>query len=88
MADIGPFRNRVLEEIRMEFVLIKEYRYTIQIGVEKHLLRVEELLAGPAVWRAKFRLYIPPDGNRMAETIYGPNADEVAEKGATFMSQT
>ena len=71
----------------MEFVLIKEHRYTVQIGAEKHLLRVEELLAGLAVWREKFRLYIPPDGNRMPETIYGTSADEVAEKGAACMTR-
>jgi hypothetical protein len=71
----------------MPFVLIKEHRYTVQIGGEKQLLRVEEFLAGPAVWRDKFRLYIPADGNRMPETIYGTSADEVAEKGAAFMTR-
>lgn len=71
----------------MAFVLIKEYRYTTHIGAEKYLLRVEELLAGPEVWREKFRLYIPADGNRMPETIYGTSADEVAEKGAAFVTR-
>ena len=71
----------------MGFVLIKEHRYTVQIGVEKHLLRVEELVAGTAVWREKFRLYIPADENRIAETIYGTSADEVAKKGAAYMSR-
>jgi len=71
----------------MVFTLLKEHRYVVQIGVKTHVLRVEELVSGPAVWGGKFRLRIPADDHRMAETIYGTSADEVAERGAAFMSR-
>ena len=50
-----------------------------------HLLRVEELVSGPALWGAKFRVNIPADLNRQAKIIYGATADEVAELGADFL---
>jgi hypothetical protein len=71
----------------MAFILLKEYRYVVQIGTEKHLLRVEELVAGPAVWNGKFRLQILADDERGAETIYGASADGVAQRGAEVMNR-
>jgi hypothetical protein len=69
------------------FTLLREHRYFVQVGTDVHTLRVEELVAGPAVWRSKFRLQIPASHGTTAEVIYGENADEVAEKAATVISQ-
>jgi hypothetical protein len=66
-------------------VILKEHRYVVQVGAVGHVLRIEELVSGPAVWRAKFRLTIPADLNRQAEIIYGASAEEVAELGADFL---
>ena len=71
----------------MAFILLKEYRYVVQIGAETHVLRVEELVAGPAVWGGKFRLQILADEQRGAQLIYGTSADEVAQKGAAVMDR-
>ena len=63
-------------------VVLKEHRYVVHVGAVKHVLRVEELVAGPAVWRDKFRLLIPADLSGEAKTIYGATAQEVAKLGA------
>jgi len=65
-------------------VILKEHRYVVQVGPVSHVLRIEELVSGPAVWRDNFRLLIPADRNREAKTIYGASAEEVAELGADF----
>jgi hypothetical protein len=66
-------------------VVLKEHRYVVQVGDVNHVLRIEELVSGPAVWRAKFRLLIPANSNSQAKTIYGASADELAELGADFL---
>jgi hypothetical protein len=66
-------------------LILKEHRYVVQVGAVNHVLRIEELVSGPALWRAKFRLNIPADLNRQAEILYGASADEVAELGADFL---
>jgi len=66
-------------------VLLRQHRYLVQIGVEIHVLRVEELVSGPAVWRSKFRVQIPASIGREEKTIYGTSADEVAVAAARFL---
>jgi hypothetical protein len=66
-------------------VILKEHRYVVQVGAVRHMLRIEELVSGPALWRAKFRLHIPADPNSQAQTLYGASAEEVAELGADFL---
>ena len=68
-------------------VVLKEHRYVAQVGAVSHVLRIEELVSGPALWRTRFRLHIPADLNRQAEIIYGASADEVAELGADFLGR-
>ena len=68
-------------------VILKEHRYVVQIGDRKHILRVEELVSGEAIWTDKFRLQIPADLNRQAKTLYGATASEVAKMGADFLAQ-
>lgn len=65
--------------------ILKEHRYVVHVGTVKHVLRIEELVFGPAVWRDKFRLQIPADPNSQATTIYGASAEEVAKLGADFL---
>jgi hypothetical protein len=52
----------------------------------KHVLRIEELVFGAALWRDKFRWQIPADPNSRAKTIYGASAEEVAKLGADLLS--
>jgi hypothetical protein len=66
-------------------VILKEHRYVVQVGPVSHVLRVQELVSGPAVWRDKFRLLIPADPTTQAKTIYGASAEQVAELGADFL---
>lgn len=69
------------------FILLREHRYSVLIGSGTHLLRIEELVAGPTVWNGKFRLQLAADRLNAAETIYGSTADEVAKKGAAAVSR-
>jgi hypothetical protein len=66
-------------------VILKEHRYVVQVGPVSHVLRIQELVSGPAVWRDKFRLLIPADPTTQAKTIYGASAEQVAELGANFL---
>jgi len=67
-------------------VVLKEHRYVVQVGTVSHVLRIEELVSGAAVfWKDKFRLLIPANSKSQAQTIYGASADEVAELGADFL---
>jgi hypothetical protein len=66
-------------------VLLRQHRYLVQIGIESHVLRIEELVSGPPVWRGKFRVQIPASIGREEKTIYGTNADEVAAAAARFL---
>ena len=68
-------------------VILKEHRYVVEIGDQKHLFRVEELVSGKAIWTDKFRLQIPAVLNRAAITLYGASAAEVAKLGADFLVQ-
>jgi hypothetical protein len=66
-------------------VLLKQHRYVVQIGIESHLLRIEERVSGLGVWRGKFRVQIPATTRNEATTIYGRSADEVAAAAARFL---
>jgi hypothetical protein len=66
-------------------VILKEHRYVVHVGTVKHVLRIEELVSGPAVWRDKFRLLIPADPKSHAQAIYGASAEQVAKLGADFL---
>ena len=67
-------------------VVLKEHRYVGHVGTEKHVLRIEELVSGAALWRDKFNLQIPADLNNQAKTIYGASAQQVAKLGADFLA--
>jgi len=67
-------------------IILQEYRYVVQIGNEKHIFRIEELVSGNAIWKEKFRLQIPAAFDREAKTFYGRSATEVAKLGADFLA--
>ena len=66
-------------------VVLKEHRYVVHVGTVKHVLSIEELVSGRAVWRDRFRLLIPANPNSQAETIYGVSAEQAAKLGADFL---
>jgi hypothetical protein len=66
------------------FTILREHRYRIQIGSETRILRIEELVSGPAVWEKRFRLQIPAEPGFEAKTIYGSTDQETAELAAEF----
>jgi hypothetical protein len=68
-------------------VILKEHRYVVEIGDQKHFFRIEELVSGKAIWKEKFRLQLPAEFNRSAKTLYGASAAEVAKLGADFLAQ-
>lgn len=69
------------------FVLLRHHRYEVQIGEASHVLRVEELVSGSAVWAGKFRARLPATSTAEAKTVYGPTADVVAHQAAEFLSR-
>jgi len=69
------------------FILLRHYRYEVQIGSSSHVLRVEELISGPAVWGGKFRIQLPANGTVGAKTFYGASVDAVALEVAELLSQ-
>jgi hypothetical protein len=68
-------------------LILKEHRYVVEIGDQKYVFRIEELVSGKAIWKEKFRLHIPAESNRSAKTLYGASAAEVAKLGADFVAQ-
>lgn len=68
-------------------MLLKEYRYVVQIGSHTQVLSIHELISGLAGWGDRFRLQIPADSYGEAKTIYGASAQEVAEMALEFLSR-
>lgn len=62
--------------------------YELKIGSASHILRIEELVSGSAVWGGVFRLVISANGSTEAKTIYGATADEVAHRAAELLNET
>lgn len=66
---------------------IRETRYIVYIGLEEHVLRVQELLGGLEPWPARFRTQIPASAEREATTLYGATEKEVVERATEFLSK-
>jgi hypothetical protein len=64
---------------------LRESKYLVYIGNHTYLLRIEELVSGPALWGGKFRLQLCADRERQPKTIYGSSELEVAERGAEYL---
>ena len=69
------------------FILLRHHRYEVQIGNQSRILRVDELVSGPAVWGGQFRVRLPADGVIEAKTFYGGSADAVAHEVAELLSR-
>lgn len=66
-------------------MLLKEHRFTFFAAGEIHLLRIEEMVSGLAIWPQKFRLKLPASAHSQARTIYGSSCNEVAQKAADVL---
>lgn len=69
------------------FTLIREHRYVLSLGLDTHVLRVEELIAGPISWPRKFRIRLPASMRSEAKTFYGTTGNQVARKITAFLSE-
>ncbi len=69
------------------FILIREHRYILSLGLDTHVLRVEELIAGPAPWPGKFRVRLPASMRSEAKTFYGSTGNQAAKKLTVFLSE-
>jgi hypothetical protein len=65
--------------------VVRESRYIVQIGTDKHLPRIEELVSGEELWGGRFRLHISANQNGAARTIYGSSELEVAVHAAEYL---
>lgn len=69
------------------FILLRHHRYEVQIGNQSRVLRIEELVSGPAAWGGKFRVQLPADDAIEAKTFYGASADAVAHEVAELLNR-
>jgi hypothetical protein len=67
-------------------MLLKEHRFTFFASGEVHLLRIEELVQGLALWPSRFRIKLPASHCRQAKTIYGNSCDEAAKHAVEFLT--
>lgn len=69
------------------FTLIREHGYILSLGLDTHVLRVEELIAGPISWPRKFRVHLPASMRSEAKTFYGATGNQAAKKITAFLSE-
>lgn len=67
-------------------MLIKEHRFTFQIGAEEHVLRVQELVWGPERWPEQCRIHLEASHTREARHFYGGTPLETARKAAEYLT--
>jgi hypothetical protein len=67
-------------------MLLKEHRFTFFASGEVHLLRIEELVQGLALWPSRFRIKLPASHCCQAKTIYGTSCDEAAKNAVEFLT--
>jgi hypothetical protein len=68
-------------------MLLKEHRFTFFTSGEVHLLRIEELVQGLALWPERFRIKLPASHCSEAKTIYGSSCDEAARSAVEFLTK-
>ena len=66
--------------------LIKEERYIFFIGAKEYVLRVQELIKGPSLWPARFRIDVAASYSRAGRKFYGTTAQEVVERATEYLS--
>jgi hypothetical protein len=67
-------------------VVLKEHRFTVFVGSEIHLFKVEELVGGTAYWPHRFRLKLTATAHFEAKTIYGAECNQVAQAAADLIA--
>lgn len=65
--------------------LIREERYILNIGLEKHFLRVQELISAPTNWPHAFRIQLAASPARNARNFYGVTARAVLDLAAAHL---
>jgi hypothetical protein len=68
-------------------MLLKEHRFTFFASGEVHVLRIEELVQGLALWPGRFRIKLPASHCSLAKTIYGSSCDEAAKNAVEFLTK-
>ena len=66
--------------------ILREERYIVSIGLEEHVLRVQQLISGSDSWPQRFRVQIPASEDRKANTMYGSTGKEVAERAVDYLN--
>jgi hypothetical protein len=66
--------------------MIKEEKYTVYVGTEEYVLRVQELLWGLEPWPERFRAQIPASAEGNATMVYGSTGREAAERATEYLS--
>jgi hypothetical protein len=67
-------------------MVLKEHRFTLAVNAETHVLRIEELVQGLALWPSRFRLKLPASLRSEAITIYGESCEDVAERAGRVIA--
>src|SRR5690242_14582469 len=65
--------------------LIREECYILKIGLEKHFLRVQELMSEPTNWPHAFRIQLAASSGRAAKNFYGVTARAVLDLAVTHL---
>ena len=67
--------------------LIREECYILSIGLEKHFLRVQELISAPTDWPDAFRIQLAASSRRAARNFYGATASAVLDLAVAYLSE-
>lgn len=67
--------------------LIREECYILSTGLEKHFLRVQELISAPTDWPDAFRIQLAASPRRAARNFYGATASAVLDLAVAYLSE-
>ena len=67
--------------------LIREECYILNVGLEKHFLRVQELISAPTDWPHAFRIQLGASYGRAAKNFYGVTARAVLDLTVAHLSE-
>src|SRR5689334_10400311 len=67
--------------------LIREECYTLNVGFEKHILRVQELISAPTDWPCGFRIQLVASPERGAKSFYAATARDVLDLAVAYLSE-
>ena len=67
--------------------LIREDCYIFSVGLEKHILRVQELISAPTDWPCAFRIQLLASPERGAKSFYAATLREVLGLAVAYLSE-